>query len=82
MPSHPDRVRSGRRILDPYARLAAGQAVITTRCYGCDTFFEARTPEAARSMLESHQAREGHLPVFALPMRDWFPDDHLGGTDA
>jgi hypothetical protein len=36
-------------------------ACVTSRCYLCDTFFEARTAEAARSLLESHQARE-HAP--------------------
>ncbi len=60
--SHDERVRNP-------PPLPAADRWFTSRCFQCDTFFDARTIEAARSMLESHQAREGHERTREFPVR-------------
>lgn len=53
-------IRGLRGEKDAFSEYMRPTKFVTTRCYACDTFFEARTVEAARSLLESHQARENH----------------------
>ena len=56
MPAHPERIRN------PFPSVEKVQRW-TARCFSCDTFFEARTCEAADSLLRSHQAREQHQQI-------------------
>jgi hypothetical protein len=66
MPSHDERVHMAH-----WRPWTLTPRLITARCFACDSFFAARTAEAAQSLLEAHKAREHARP-----------DDHLGGVDA